>query len=224
MRLVLFDCDGTLVDSAGVIHRCMARTFAEAGIAELDEAATRSVIGLSLDHAIARLLKCDIDASVLALAQRYKDHFVAMRGEPDFAEPAFPGVPELIAELARRDDIVIGMVTGKSRRGVRKVLEMHGLTEHFMVVRTADDCPSKPHPAMVLESCVEAGFNPSAALVIGDAIYDMEMARAAGALAVGVSWGYHTPEALRATGAHHVLDVPADLLAVLENQQRLLDA
>ncbi|RCS24519.1 HAD family hydrolase [Phyllobacterium salinisoli] len=223
MKLVLFDCDGTLVDSAGVIHRCMARTFAEAGIAEIDEAQTRSIIGLSLDHAIARLLKCDLDANVAALAQRYKDHFILLRGEPDFAEPVFPGIPELVVELAHRDDIVIGMVTGKSRRGVRKVLEMHGLSEYFTVVRTADDCPSKPHPAMVLEACAEMGFDPTEALVVGDAIYDMEMARAAGALAVGVSWGYHTPEALRATGAHHVLDVPADLLTLLEKSE-LLDA
>ncbi|PRD41342.1 HAD family hydrolase [Phyllobacterium phragmitis] len=223
MKLVLFDCDGTLVDSAGVIHRCMARTFAEAGMTQIDEVHTRAIIGLSLDHAIARLLKCDVDAAVQALAQRYKDHFVLMRGEPDFAEPVFPGIPELIAELGRRDDIVIGMVTGKSRRGVRKVLELHGLSEHFIVVRTADDCPSKPHPAMVLEACAEAGFDPAEALVVGDAIYDMEMARAAGALAVGVSWGYHTSEALRATGAHHILDVPADLLALLEEGE-LLDA
>lgn len=223
MKLILFDCDGTLVDSAGVIHRCMARTFAEAGLIELQEADTRSIIGLSLDHAIARLLKCDIDASVQALTQRYKDHFVLIRGEPDFAEPVFPGIPELIAELAGRDDIAIGMVTGKSRRGVRKVLEMHGLTKHFMVIRTADDCPSKPHPAMVLEACTEAGFDPSDALVVGDAIYDMEMARSAGALAVGVSWGYHSREALRATGAHHILDVPADLLALLEKTE-VLDA
>ncbi|YBV97323.1 HAD-IA family hydrolase [Phyllobacteriaceae bacterium JZ32] len=218
MKLVLFDCDGTLVDSAGVIHRCMARTFAEAGLAELAETETRSIIGLSLDHAIARLLKCEIDAEVQALAQRYKDHFIVMREEPDFAEPVFPGIPALVADLGRRDDIVIGMVTGKSRRGVRRVLEMHGLSEHFFVVRTADDCPSKPHPAMVLEACAEAGFDPGEALVVGDAIYDMEMARAAGALAVGVSWGYHSSEALRASGADHVLDVPADLLTLLERQ------
>ncbi|WP_420961724.1 HAD-IA family hydrolase [Brucella sp. IR073] len=216
MRLVLFDCDGTLVDSAGVIHRCMARTFAEAGLAALDEADTRSIIGLSLDNAIARLLNCEIDASVQALSARYKDHFIALRDEPEFAEPVFPGIPDLIARLAGRDDIVIGMVTGKSRRGVRRVLEAQGFADHFLVVRTADDCPSKPHPAMVLEASSEAGFDPRDALVVGDAIYDMQMARAAGALAVGVSWGYHTPKALRESGADHVLAVPADLLALLE--------
>ncbi|KXF77580.1 HAD family hydrolase [Paramesorhizobium deserti] len=223
MKLVLFDCDGTLVDSAGVIHRCMARTFAEAGLAELQEADTRSIIGLSLDHAIARLLKCEIDEGVQRLAQRYKDHFIMMRDEPDFAEPVFPGIPQLIADLGRRDDIIIGMVTGKSRRGVRRVLETHGLGKHFFVVRTADDCPSKPHPAMVLEACAETGFDPAEALVVGDAIYDMEMARAAGATAVGVSWGYHTPEALHASGADHVLDAPADLLTLL-GRSELLDA
>jgi phosphoglycolate phosphatase len=216
MKLVLFDCDGTLVDSAGVIHRCMARTFAEAGLTELAEADTRSIIGLSLDHAIARLLQCEIDASVQSLSARYKEHFISLRDEPDFAEPVFPGIPELIAELARRDDIVIGMVTGKSRRGVHRVLDAQGFSRHFLVVRTADDCPSKPHPAMVLESCAEMGFDPRDALVVGDAIYDMEMARAAGALAVGVSWGYHTPEALRASGANHVIEKPADLLRLLE--------
>ncbi|WP_188821792.1 HAD-IA family hydrolase [Brucella endophytica] len=221
MRLVLFDCDGTLVDSAGVIHRCMARTFAEAGLAELQEAETRSIIGLSLDNAIAKLLNCEIDASIQALTARYKYHFHAIRDEPGFAEPCFPGIAELLADLARRDDVCVGMVTGKSRRGVQWVLEAHGFTKHFLVVRTADDCPSKPHPAMVLEACSEAGFDPSDALVVGDAIYDMQMARAAGALAVGVSWGYHTPEALRASGAHQILETPSDLLPILERKEML---
>ena len=214
-RLVLFDCDGTLVDSAAVIHGCMERAFAEAGLARPDLAATKSVIGLTLNLAIARILGCEPDAAIDALAERYKHHFHAMRGEADFREPLYPGVAGLIADLAKRDGILVGMVTGKSRRGVQAVFSTHGFGETFLVVRTAEDCPSKPHPAMVLECCAFAGVDPASTFVVGDAIYDMQMAKSAGARAIGVGWGYHEAEALFQSGAECVLAQPDDLLRLL---------
>ncbi|MAW85751.1 MAG: HAD family hydrolase [Phyllobacteriaceae bacterium] len=212
MKLVLFDCDGTLVDSAGLIHGCMERTFAEADLAPPAPEATRGVIGLSLDLAIARLLAREVDEAIGGLVQRYKHHFVAMRAEQDLRENLYDGIADLIAGLAARDDILIGMVTGKSRRGVTAVFETHGFGSHFLTVRTADDCPSKPHPAMVQECCAETGIDPADTLVVGDAIYDMQMACAASAGAIGVAWGYSTPDALRQHGARDVLDHPAALL------------
>lgn len=212
MKLVLFDCDGTLVDSAGLIHGCMERTFAEAELPLPALDATRGVIGLSLDIAIARLLAREVDEAIGALVQRYKHHFVTMRAEPGFRENLYDGVSDLIGQLAARDDVLIGMVTGKSRRGVTAVFETHGFGAHFLTVRTADDCPSKPHPAMVLECCAEMGIDPADTLVVGDAIYDMQMARAARAGAIGVAWGYSSPDALRQHGAEEVLDHPSGLL------------
>ena len=212
MKLIMFDCDGTLVDSAGLIHGCMERTFAEAALPLPAPDATRGVIGLSLDLAIARLLAREVDEAIGALVQRYKHHFVAMRAEAEFRENLYDGIGELIAGLAARDDVLIGMVTGKSRRGVTAVFETHGFGAHFLTVRTADDCPSKPHPAMVLECCAETGIDPQDTLVVGDAIYDMQMARSAKAGAIGVAWGYSTADALRQHGAQDVLVHPSGLL------------
>ncbi|MFC4625188.1 HAD-IA family hydrolase [Daeguia caeni] len=220
MKLVLFDCDGTLVDSGDTIHRCMVESFIDAGLTPPEKQATHSIIGLSLPLAIARLLGREPDEQAHWLAQRYKENFVRMRQSPDFSEPLYDGILPLLQQLAGRDDVLLGIVTGKSHRGVRSIFEHHGIGRHFSVVRTADDCPSKPHPAMVLESCSEMGIEPARTIVVGDAIYDMQMARAAGALATGVSWGYHDDVALVEAGARHILGVPADFHAVLATLDR----
>ncbi len=205
MKLVLFDCDGTLVDSVANIHGSMVRTFAEAGLDPPSIQQTKSVIGLSLELAIARILGQSCDERTAALANRYKNHFLDLRSEEGFCEPLFDGVYELVTALGAREDIILGMVTGKSRRGVESVFKTHGFGHLFHTVRTADDCPSKPHPAMVLECCGQAGIEPSDTLVIGDAVFDMQMAVSAGARAIGVAWGYHEPMSLIASGAEIVL-------------------
>jgi len=215
IKLVLFDCDGTLVDSAAIIHDCMERTFLDAGLAPPDLGTTKSVIGLTLNLAIASILGRDLDPSIDTMADRYRHHFHAIRREAGFHEPLYPGIAALIAELQRRDDVLVGMVTGKSRNGVGAVLAAHGFEKAFVVVRTAEDCPSKPHPAMVLECCGVTGIDADSTFVVGDAIYDMQMARAAGARAIGVNWGYHPPPALMQAGAERVLASPAELMPLL---------
>lgn len=216
MKLVLFDCDGTLVDSAGFIHACMARTFVEDGLAAPELEQTKSIIGLSLPIAIERLLNGDSDGRTGRLTAAYKENFVRLRTEDAFHEPLFDGISELIQRLSLHDEILTGVVTGKSRRGLKLVLEKHGLAGHFHCQRTADDCPSKPHPAMVTECCRETGVDPSAAVVIGDTHFDVEMAISAGANAIGVNWGYHAPGVLVQAGARQVLQKPADLLDYLD--------
>lgn len=214
MKLALFDCDGTIVDSAAVIHTCMERTFEDFGVARPALSHTKSIIGLTLDIAIAQMLGRPVDPEIAAMTARYKEHFMLHRQNGGVLEPAYSGLLPLIAVLAARDDVILGVVTGKSRRGLEAILAHHGLSKLFFTTRTADDCPSKPHPAMVLECCAEAGVDPERTTVIGDAIYDMQMAVSAGARAVGVSWGYGPVEALRAAGAHHVVD-HADEIATL---------
>ncbi len=212
MKLVLFDCDGTLVDSLHLIHGCMASSFEGHGYAAPDAEQTKSVIGLTLDTAIARLLGRDVDAEVVAMTARYKAHFAAIRAEGTSSERMFDGIRALISHLDAREDVVLGVVTGKSRRGLGAVLRLHGLERTFFTMRTADDCPSKPHPAMVTECCREAGIDETDTLVVGDAVFDMQMAAAAGAVGIGVAWGYSTPAALRAAGAKTVIDRPRELL------------
>lgn len=217
MRLVLFDCDGTLVDSAGLIHEVMARTFEEFGHGRLELEATKSIIGLTLDIAIARLQgKAHVDDEALAMTAHYKAIFTSVRAEPGFQEPLFPGIGGLIRRLERQDDMLLGAVTGKSRRGLDAIRLAHGFEKTFFVSRTADDCPSKPHPAMVSECCAETGIDATQTVVIGDAIYDMQMAKAAGAQAVGVAWGYASVPELVEAGADHILREPAELLRWLE--------
>ena len=212
MKLALFDCDGTLVDSGRLIHEVMVRTFVHHGFDAPEYAATKSIIGLTLDTAIARIMGQDeIDEKVLAMTQHYKDIYAPVRSEPDFQEPLFMGIEALMAELAA----LLGAVTGKSRRGLNLIVDAHGFADTFFVSRTADDCPSKPHPAMVLECCGEAGVDPADTVVIGDAIYDILMAKAAGARAVGVSWGYGHVDALREAGADAIVHTPAEILAHL---------
>lgn len=215
-KLVLFDCDGTILDSVGIIHDSMVRTFSEAGYAAPVQSATRSIIGLTLDLAIARLLGRAVDGEVQTMTARYKQHFHKLYARPDFEQSLFPGMAELVNGLAARDDVVLGIVTGKSRRGMEMFFDKHGFREHFVTVRTADDCPSKPHPAMVLECCAETGFEPIDSVVIGDSVFDMEMAKAAGAGAIGVAWGYNDVPLLRNAGADAIAATADELTRMLE--------
>ncbi|MGQ7791416.1 HAD-IA family hydrolase [Faunimonas sp. B44] len=215
MKLVLFDCDGTLVDSQHIIAEAMGLAFAEHGLDRPAPERTRLIIGLSLPLAIAVLIDEPLGPKAEAIADSYRRNFMAMRSRAGFFEPLFPGAADAIHTLASRDDVRLGMVTGKSRRGVAAVCRQHGFEGLFEVVRTADDCPSKPHPAMVLECCSEIGIAPAETFVVGDTRYDMEMAVAAGAAPIGVSWGYHAAEDLLRTGARCVIDGIPELFDVL---------
>jgi phosphoglycolate phosphatase len=216
LKLVLFDCDGTLVDSAGLIHEGMKRSFAHFGHPVPSLAETKSIIGLTLDIAIARLLgRAHADDEAMAITAHYRANFAAIRAEGRAGEHPFEGIAEVLAALVSREDVVIGAVTGKSRAGLERIVEGNGWGLIFTVVRTADDCPSKPHPAMVSECCAETGIGARDTIVIGDAVYDMQMAKAAGASAIGVSWGYAAVEDLVAAGADAVVERPADLLGYI---------
>ncbi|WP_419913441.1 HAD-IA family hydrolase [Hoeflea sp.] len=215
MRLVLFDCDGTLIDSAAVIHASMEKAFADEGHPAPELAHTKSVIGLTLDVAMSRLLGCKIDEMIHRMVANYKRHSIMMRETETCDEPFYDGIWDLLQTLSKRDDILLGVVTGKSRRGLDNLLEKHGLAKSMISTRTADECPSKPNPAMVLECCSDAGMDPAETIVIGDAIYDIQMARNAGAMAVGVSWGYADAGQLHDAGAHHVVSQPAELMPII---------
>lgn len=218
MKLALFDCDGTLVDSGGLIHEVMARTFEAFELDRPEISATKSIIGLTLDIAIARLLGREhVDEQALAMTAHYKAIFAGVRAEAGFQELLFPGIAEMMQTLSGRDELLIGAVTGKSRRGLTHIAETHGFDRMFFVSRTADDCPSKPHPAMVTECCSQAGIDPSDTVVIGDAIYDMQMAKAAGAAAIGVAWGYAGVSDLVEAGADYIARTPADIIEWMEH-------
>ncbi|NDW07261.1 HAD-IA family hydrolase [Jiella pacifica] len=204
MKAVLFDCDGTIADSAGLICAIMERAFRRFDLEPPAPEATRAIIGLSLETAVQALRPGLGEAAVREVAEGYRIEYRAERARPDFTEALFAGMAELVRDLSARDAVFVGMVTGKSRRGVAALTAHHGIAECFAAVRTADDCPSKPHPAMVLECCAEFGIGAERAVVVGDTTFDMEMAKAAGARAFGVTWGSHSPELMHAAGADEI--------------------
>jgi phosphoglycolate phosphatase len=120
--------------------------------------------------------------------------------------------------LAQRNDVVLGIATGKSRRGVAAMLDKHDFMKAFATIQTSDTSPSKPHPGMVLQAMAETGIDAADTVMIGDTAFDMEMARAAGTAAIGVSWGYHAAADLHAAGAAAVIDDFAALDAALETR------
>jgi phosphoglycolate phosphatase len=191
----------------------MRRTFDKFGRPEPRFEDTKAIIGLSLDIAIARMQgRQHVEQQDIDMTAHYKSLFSIVRQDLDYKEPLFPGIREMIDAISGRDDLLIGAVTGKSRRGLKLVMETHGFDGHFIVARTADDCPSKPHPAMVTECCDETGMNAADTIVIGDAVYDMQMAKAAGAKAIGVAWGYASVDELIANGADAIAYHPNEIL------------
>ena len=122
----------------------------------------------------------------------------------------------MIEALAARDDVILGVATGKSRRGVDVLFEREGFCRLFATIQTADDHPSKPHPSMILEAMRQTASSPAQAVMIGDTTYDMEMARAAGVTALGVAWGYHDVTDLHSAGAHRVLHSYAEVEAAID--------
>ena len=129
------------------------------------------------------------DHPVDGLVTCYKTAFAALRQSDQHLEPLYPGARAALDALGRRPDTLLGIATGKSQRGVRAVLGRHGLSERFATIQTADDAPSKPHPGMVLAAMRETGVPPRDTVVVGDTVFDVEMARAAGARAIGVAMG-----------------------------------
>ena len=202
-RLAVFDCDGTLVDSQLSICSAMTMAFEGEKLVAPDRTTILSVVGLSLPLAIARLLP-EAEADFHDhLSESYKRAFQQMRRDNAVSEPLYPGIAELIRQLDA-DGWLLGVATGKSDRGLNLCLSHHGIHAHFVTLQTADRHPSKPHPSMLLTAMADAGAVPETTVMIGDTSYDIDMAQAAGARALGVGWGYHPPADLIAAGAHAV--------------------
>ena len=213
-KLVLFDCDGTLVDSQHMIVATMTEAFAKIGHAPPDRASVLAIIGLSLPEAIGRLDSRLDTVAVGLVAEAYRDTYHAMRFRLAETAPLYPGALDALKALLDQGDVLLGVVTGKSRRGLDAILETHGLSTMFSVLRTADDGPSKPHPFMVVDAVASLGGDVSQTVVVGDTGYDMLMARAAGAFALGVTWGYNGRDELTEAGAQVLADGFADVPAL----------
>jgi phosphoglycolate phosphatase len=217
LRLVIFDVDGTLIDSQAHIAASMDAAFRANGLVPPTRAATLSIVGLSLPVAMAALAPDRPDLHG-ALVAAYKDAFAALRHSGDGAalSPLFPGARAALDLLAAQDHVLLAIATGKSRRGLDHVFDLHGFRRLFQSVQCADDHPSKPHPSMVDRCLRDTGVDAADAVIVGDTSFDIDMGRAAGIHAIGVSWGYHPVDALTASGAGAIVDDFAALPAALD--------
>ena len=210
MKLAVFDCDGTLIDGQASICTAMEQAFAEFSLPLPPRNDIRRAVGLSPPQAIRTLLPEADSEQQVALTEAYKQAFRAARQSGELQQPLFDGMAALLDSM-REAGWLLGVATGMSRRGLEHCLATHSLSTHFITLQTADDHPSKPHPAMLEAALLEAGVAPQDAVMIGDTVFDMAMAVAAGVRGIGVEWGYHAPKELIAAGAARVVATPAEL-------------
>ena len=202
-RLIIFDVDGTLVDSQGDILAAMIHAFGRADHAPPPREAVLGIVGLSLDVAIPRLAPHLPDEMHGRIVGWYKEAYMDLRARSGVAQssPLSPHALDTLRALHAVKGNLLGVATGKSARGLDKLLDGHKLRSYFVTRQVADHHPSKPHPSMLLAALAETGIAPENAVMIGDTSFDMEMARAAGIAGIGVAWGYHRPEVLGAACA-----------------------
>ena len=208
-ELIVFDWDGTLMDSEARIVACIQAAIEDTGAAPLGVEAIRNIIGLGLREAVQALYPGTDETFCQQLADRYRAHFLSATLAPS---AMFEGAMETLRALARQD-YLLAVATGKGRRGLDMTLVTSGLADFFHATRCADETASKPSPNMLLELMDELGVMPAKTLMVGDTEYDMAMAANAGTAALAVSYGVHTPARLRAHAplgcVHAITEVPA---------------
>jgi len=209
-RLLAFDWDGTLADSTGLIARALQQACRDLGLPVPCDDAARHVIGLGHADAI-RYLAPNLEPALHAsFSERYSVHYLS----GDAAIPLFNGVREMLTELVERG-FLLGIATGKTRRGLARALAQHGIAHHFAASRCADEGFPKPHPDMLQALMDCAGVEPVHTLMIGDTTHDLALARNAGVDAVAVAYGAHAPEGLAKMAPLATLHSIAELRAWL---------
>ncbi len=191
IELIVFDWDGTLMDSASLIVECMQSAIGDLGLPSRSDARIADIIGLGLKEAVAALYpECDAQDHALLIG-RYREYWLARQHECAL----FPGVRETL-ELLHDEGFLLAVATGKSRAGLERSLQSTGLERLFSSTRCADETASKPDPRMLLEILDELSVPACAAVLVGDTEYDLEMANRAGVPGVGVAYGVHGWERL----------------------------
>ncbi len=218
LRLAVFDCDGTLVDSQHSIVAAMNAAFDVNGLQQPERSNVLQMVGLPLIDAIINLAP-DLEPGIhQKLRDGYAEAWQEMRRRGQLQDPLYPGSREVLLDL-EADGWLLGVATGKSYRGLLSTLETHGLADRFQTLQTADRALGKPHPDMLIRAMQETGAGKKDTVMVGDTTFDMEMAKSAGVTAIGVAWGYHDVEELRAAGAEIVIERFDDLPKIIERSR-----
>jgi phosphoglycolate phosphatase len=191
-RFIVFDWDGTLMDSIDRIATSMQRAFVDVGLERPDDEDVREIIGLSLGIAISRLAPNSNKVELEEISDRYRHHFV---DASEIEMPMYPKATEMLESLKERG-YLLGVATGKARRGLDRVFQDIDCHHLFDATRCADETESKPHPRMLDELMQELNVSAEQTLMVGDTEFDMAMANNAGVDAVGVSYGVHERQRL----------------------------
>ncbi|HMM89141.1 HAD family hydrolase [Bradyrhizobium sp.] len=215
MKLIIFDFDGTLVDSRPLILESHRIVFSEFGLPVPSPAHSLSLVGKSLDVILAEL--AGPAAPIPDMVRAYDLLLPTLRADPAFAERPFDGVDDLLHELSRTTDIVMAIATGHRSDTIAPALQTLRWADFFRTIQAADTAPSKPHPAMLLQALAATGMQAKDAIFIGDTTFDMQMAEAAQLRSIGVGWGHHGAERLTAAGARQVTRTVDDLRTAIRD-------
>lgn len=211
-QLIIFDWDGTLMDSVDKIVRCFAAALDDVGASDPGKDAIRHIIGLGLDEAVSALLPQADNGVRARVVERYRQHFLHL---DQTGMELFPGVREGLEELAGQG-YLLAVATGKARRGLDRVLRATDTAHLFRATRCADEAFSKPHPRMLEDILEQTGLGADQALMIGDTTYDLQMARHAGMNSVAVTYGVHDRDLLTEHGPLACLDSFSEVYAWLQ--------
>lgn len=204
MKLIVFDVDGTLIDSVALIVQTVTNAFEAIGEPVPTETAIRSISGLTANVAMQVLAPAAGPERVDQILESYRTHY--HRGAGVEAEPLFAGALAALDRLQERPDTILAVATGKGYRGAVTLLERHAILDRFHSVETPDHNRGKPDPQMIETAMEKAGARRSETVMIGDTVHDMRMAKAAGVQAIGVAWGYHEITELLAAGADSIIE------------------
>ncbi|MGC8119294.1 HAD family hydrolase [Marinobacter sp. VGCF2001] len=211
VKVVIFDWDGTLIDSVDHIADSLHQAATDLGYPELEREAYRDIIGLGMIEALEKLYPGLSREEMVRIREGYAGYFFKKVTTP---QNVFEGMAEVVSDL-RGAGRGCSVATGKSRRGLEQALTSSGLGAHFDTTRCADETRSKPHPLMLEEILAFYGYEPEEAVMIGDTRYDLEMAQRISMPSIGVEWGVHQKDVLEGYDPRAVVNSVADLRKVL---------
>ena len=215
MRLIVFDCDGTLVDSQQTIITATEEALGEFGFAAPSRRDILYAVGLPVDVAMRGHAPDATDDQIAGMLDVYRETYQQLVQQDDRGQVMFDGMHAQIKDLGGMDDTLMGIITMKSRRGLSRVVDAYEIRRYFQVLKSADDGPGKPAPDLMLDTMNETGMSAAQTVMVGDTSFDIMMAKAAGTMAIGVGWGYQTVEELQESGADAIAETPEDLRALL---------